>query len=61
MRLSDEAAENLLQAALDWAEIDELTSPPCTAEMLKASDIALFTAVREYARQALASIQDPKP
>ena len=41
-------AQPLLTAAKDWVEVDNLTSPPCTAEMLKASDRELFKAVREY-------------
>jgi hypothetical protein len=39
----------LVEAALAWDEIDGLTSPHCTAEMLKASDLGLFKAIRAYA------------
>lgn len=49
----------LIEAALEWAEIDNLTSPPCTAEMLKASDRRLFAAVRAYAIDAATAPNPP--
>lgn len=39
----------LLDAAIDWREVDRLPSPPCTVDMLKASDWRLYAAVRAYA------------
>lgn len=48
LREAWERAKTLDEAIEDWVEIDNLTSPPCTAEMLKSSDRALFKAIREY-------------
>lgn len=45
------ALEKLKQAVLDWVEIGELTSPPCTVKMLEDADEALYTACREYAKE----------
>lgn len=49
------ATRVLINAALAWMEIDNLPSPPATAEMLKASDSELFAAVRAYAARVDAS------
>ncbi len=50
----------LSEAAVEWVEIDDLTSPPCTVEMLRASDISLFKAVRTYARSLLKDKTDER-
>ena len=44
----DDAVKELVETAVEWVLVQDLTSPPCTAEWLRSADAALRKAVAPF-------------